>query len=128
MPLPWVRLDSTFPTHDKVLDLVGQGVAGRSAAFVYCCSLAHCGGQGTDGLVTFAALPFVHGRKKDAELLVAVGLWEPDPSGWRIRNWGLRQQTSATTQRIRASQARGAAKANCTRWHGKDCGCWQADK
>lgn len=124
MPLPWVRLDSTFPTHDKVLDLVGRGNAGYRAGFVYACSLAHCGAQGTDGLITFAALPFIHGRRSDAELLVHVALWKPHPLGWEIPNWSERQQSSGQRDAIIASRRRGAVKANCIRWHGPDCGCW----
>lgn len=124
MTLPWVRLDSTFPTHDKVLDLVEHGQAGYRAGFVYCCSLAHCGAQGTDGLITFAALPFVHGRKADAALLVEVRLWVPHPNGWLIPNYPVRQQSSAETEVIRRKQSMGAKRANCKRWHGEHCGCW----
>jgi hypothetical protein len=125
MPLPWVRLDATFPTHDKVLDLVGLGMAGRSAGFVYLCSLAHCGSQGTDGLITFASLPFVHGRKKDAELLVEVGLWRPHQQGWVIPNWLERQQSSARSEAVVRGKRKAGAMGNCVRWHGKDCGCWK---
>lgn len=125
MPLPWVRLDSTFPTHDKVLDLVAMGNAGYRAVAVYCCALAHCGAQGTDGLVKFTALPFVHGRKADAALLVEVGLWEPVPNGWQVRNWSERQQSVADTQEIRRKQSIGARKANCARWHKAGCRCWR---
>lgn len=128
MPLPWVRLDSTFPTHDKVLDLVGRGPAGYRAGFVYLCSLAHCGAQGTDGLITFAALPFIHGRKADAEVLVEAKLWRPVPLGWDIPNWSERQQSSARREAVIAGRRRGAVKANCIRWHGKDCGCWDNEE
>jgi hypothetical protein len=125
VPLPWVRLDSTFPTHDKVLDLVAVGVAGRSAAFVYVCSLAYCGAQGTDGLVSFAALPFVHGRKRDAELLVEAALWKPHPLGWEIQNWLERQQSAAKTDAVTRGKRKAGVMGNCIRWHGKECGCWR---
>ncbi len=124
MLLPWVRLDTTFPTNDKILDLVEHGNAGYRAGFIYACGLAHCGAQGTDGLITFAALPFIHGRKGDAALLVEVRLWVPDRAGWRIPNWPTRQQSSADTEEIRRKQSLGAKRANCVRWHGVGCGCW----
>ena len=124
MGLPWVRLDTNLPSHDKVLDLLDRKT-GRATAFVYVCSLAYSGANGTDGHVPFAALKFIHATKADAHTLVEVGLWAPNPCGWTIRNYGDRQQLSATTDAIRAGQRKGALKANCTRWHGEDCGCWE---
>jgi hypothetical protein len=128
MPLPWVRFDSSFPTHDKVLELVAFGAAGRSAAFVYTCSLAYCGAQGTDGIVPFAALPFVHGRKRDADLLVQVKLWRPHPQGWEVPNWLTRQQSAARSEAIVRGKRKAGVMGNCVRWHGPDCGCWRGDE
>lgn len=125
MGLPWVRLDTTIASHDKILDLVGRR-NGHRTAFVYVCSLAYAGGNGTDGHVPFAALPFIHGTRTDALTLVDVGLWAPNPHGWTVRNYGERQQLSAVSDAIRAAQRRGALKANCIRWHGKDCTCWDS--
>lgn len=126
MGLPWVRLDSNIASHDKILALVAaHGQRGRAAGFVYCCSLGYSGGNGTDGFIPFTALPFVHATKKDAELLVSVGLWEPHPSGWTIRNYSDRQQMQSVSTAIRAAQSLGAQKANCVRWHGVDCKCWE---
>ena len=89
--LPWVRFDTGFPTHDKVLDLLSRfGDKGKGAGFVYACSVLYSGGQGTDGLIQFSALPFVHGTKRDAAMLVEVDLWLPDPDGWQLRNWRAR--------------------------------------
>jgi hypothetical protein len=125
MPLPWVRFDSSFATHDKVLRLLAEhGERGRSAAFVYCCGLGHCGLHGTDGLVSFAALPFVHGRKRDAELLVEVGMWRPDPAGWRVSNWTVRQEVAVVSAAKKQAASKAASKAACVRWHGAECGCW----
>lgn len=126
MPLPWVRLDSSFATHDKVLDLIGER-DGHRAGFVYVCSLSYSGLHGTDGLIPFNALPFIHARKADALRLVEVGLWHPDPQGWRIPNWLTRQQSQATSTRVLAARRRGASKGACVRWHGVDCGCWADD-
>lgn len=124
MGLPWVRLDATIASHDKVLDLLSHR-NGRASAFTYVCSLAYAGGNGTDGLIPFAALPFIHATKRDAELLVDVGLWDPHPAGWTIRNYANRQQLKFASDAIRAGQRKGALKANCVRWHGADCRCWE---
>ena len=127
MGLPWVRLDSNIASHDKILALLERR-NGRAAAFSYCCSLAYAGGNGTDGHIPFAALPFLHATKRDAEMLVEVGLWDPDRFGWTIRNFTERNQMSVVSDAIRAGQRRGALKANCTRWHGPDCKCWSQTK
>ena len=125
MPLPWVRLDSSFATHDKVLALLsGHGEKGRSAGFVYCCALGYCGLHGTDGLVTFAALPFVHGRRRDADLLVEVRLWRPAPTGWEVTNWATRQELSMTTAAKKDAASTSGRKAACARWHQRGCTCW----
>lgn len=124
MGLPWVRLDSNIATHDKILALLTRR-NGRGIAFSYCCALAYSGGNGTDGHIPFAALPFIHATKKDVETMVEVGLLDPDPYGWTIRNWADRQQLTAVSESLRAGQRRGALKANCVRWHGPACGCWE---
>jgi len=125
MALPWVRLDSNIASHDKITALLmAEPRHGWRAAFVYVCSLGHCGGHGTDGLVAFSSLPFIHADKRSAELLVQHGLWEPDPLGWRLPNWSRRQETAVTSAKKRLAQSMGALKANCVRWHGAGCGCW----
>lgn len=127
MPLPWVRLDSNIASHDKILALLEEKPAARAyqAAFSYVAALGHCGGHGTDGLITFSALRFVHGTRATAELLVTHGLWVPDPLGWRIPRWAERQQSEAVTTNTKLAQSMGARKANCVRWHGSACGCWE---
>jgi len=123
MGLPWVRVDANIASHDKILALL-EHRNGRATAFSYICSLGYAGGNGTDGHIPFAALPFIHATKKDAEALVNVGLWEPNPRGWTIHNYAERNQTAAVADAIRAGQRQGAIKANCIRWHGPDCKCW----
>lgn len=126
MSLPWVRLDSNIASHEKITRMLHtEPVKGYRAAFVYCCSLGHCGGHGTDGLIDFTSLPFIHARKMDAEMLVRFELWTPDPLGWRLKNWALRQELSVISDMRKEAQAKGARKANCKRWHGPDCGCWE---
>jgi hypothetical protein len=124
--LPWVRLDSNIASHDKILALLAEP-GGVKAAWMYVCTLGHCGGHGTDGLLSFESLPFVHGTKHLAKLLVDHDLITPDPQGWRIPNWGDRQQSVLATETRRAAQSAGARKANCIRWHGPACGCWEDD-
>ena len=111
MPLQWVRLDTAFPMNPKLLAML-QEKDGHRAAFVYVCALSYSGGQGTDGFISSAALPFVHGREKDATMLVRCGFWIPQPGGWLINGWGEFQQSNEETQQRRK---RGQALAEM-RW------------
>lgn len=127
MALPWVRLDANIASHDKILALLDEKppALAYQAAFSYVCSLGYSGGHGTDGLIDFTAVKFIHGNKKTAQLLVSHFLWRPDRLGWRIVNFDKRQQLAATTRSIKNAQRAGALKANCRRWHGDDCQCWE---
>lgn len=125
MALPWVRLDSNIAMHDKILGLIGDP-NGYRAAFSYVCSLGYAGGHETDGLIQFNALNYIHGNKRTAQLLVTHHLWTPDREGWQIVNYEKRQQLSATSRHIRNVRRAAATKGNCVRWHGDECGCWEA--
>jgi hypothetical protein len=126
MALPWVRLDSNIASHDKILALTADKNPRRWQALAsYCCALAWSGGQGTDGFIPSYALQFVHGNAQTARLLVAHRLWEEAVGGWRIRNYETRQELTVITDAKREERHVNAQKANCVRWHGKDCGCWK---
>lgn len=121
MPLPWVRLDANIGTHDKILSLLSQP-SGEKAFVLYICALGYAGAHGTDGHIPKYALKVNHGSEKLARMLVDHRLWEYNgEGGFIIRNWAERQELTGTTE-LRSEIAR---KANCIRWHGRDCGCWQ---
>jgi len=113
MPLPWVRLDSTFPFNPKLLAMLSRK-EGHRAAFVYLCGLSVSGSQGSDGFISVETLPFAHGRSADADLLVEFGFWIPRPGGWLINGWEEFQQSSEETQ-LRRKRAQAAAES---RWNG----------
>lgn len=122
--LPWVRLDTSFPMNPKLLAMLGEK-DGYRAATVYLCGLAYSGLHGTDGFITGAALPFVHGRKTDADRLVRYGFWHSVSGGWQTNDWAEFQQTTGETRERRERSREWSARANCVRWHGKGCGCWR---
>lgn len=125
MALPWVRLDSHIGSHDKILNLLADPSAKRwQAAFSYCCALGWSGDQGTDGRVPSVALAFVHGNTTTARLLVKHRLWKETSTGWEIVNYAERQELTVITAGKREARRVAAEKANCNRWHGKDC--WNA--
>ena len=112
MGLPWVRLDTQFPSNPKVLYLIEDKKF--RAAFVWTASLAYAGEHGTDGFIPAAALPFLHATKRDAAALVEVGLWVISGNGWEINSWAEFQPSNEETQE-RKKKARDAAMK---RWHG----------
>lgn len=108
MPLPWVRLDTAMPGNPKVLHLIDSHPQGRAAAFVWLCSIAYCGEQGTDGFISRSALGRVNGKALHARLLVEHGFWKDEGVGWTIHDYTDFQQSSEETQR-RSERARAAA-------------------
>lgn len=126
--LPWVRLDASIASHDKTLALISDPSPKHWQALAsYVFALGWSGEHGTNGHVPTAALPFVHGTKATAALLVKYGFWEPAENGWRIRNYIERQELAEVTELKRAAQRRSARRTNCRRYHGPRCGCWQND-
>ena len=124
MGLPWVRLDTQFPSNPKVLQLI-EGKKYR-AALAWLSSLAYSGAHGTDGYLPATCLPFIHATKADAADLVDIGFWhEVKGGGWEINGWLEFQQSNGETQDRRLKAERAGRKASCVRWHGKDCGCWK---
>lgn len=122
--LPWIRFDTTLPDNPKILELLGMKDGHRSA-FVFCCALAYSGRHGTDGFIPAAALARINGRKQDSTNLIKVGLFDPDDTGWHIHDYADYQQTAEVTEKVRSAKKVGAAKGNCVRWHGEECGCWR---
>lgn len=115
MPLPWVRLDTTFPLNQKLLAMLRRK-DGYRAAFAYVCGLAVSGGQGTDGFISTESLMYVHARQADADLLAEFGFWIPQPGGWLINGWDEFQQSSEESQ-LRRKRAQAAAES---RWAGHE--------
>jgi hypothetical protein len=123
MGLPWVRLDTTFFDHPKILNLVADNQ--HRAIVLYLSAMAYAGKHGTDGFIPREALTFLHGRKADAYNLIRANLWHTDRKGWLINDWSDYQQTQAETTDLLAKKRVASRKANCVRWHGEECECWK---
>jgi len=127
--LPWVRVDAGIASHDKTLALLADPSPKRWQAMAsYVFSLGWSGEHATDGFIPTTALPFVHGTKVTAGLLMQYGFWEPVVGGWRIHNFATRQELAVVTAAKKEAQRVGALMGNCKRWHGESCGCWQDKK
>lgn len=120
-----MRLDTGIAHHDKTLALLADPSPKRwQAVSSYVFGLGWSGEHGTDGFIPVTALPFIHGTTATANLLVKYGFWTAAAGGWRIRNYATRQELAVITAAKKEAQRVASIKANCTRWHGKDCGCW----
>lgn len=86
MPL-WFQTETRVRTHPKML------AAGRAASWTWVCGNCYAKDQMTDGFIPEAMLaslvPGVSLReiKRDAERLVAVGLWRVAPGGYQIHDY-----------------------------------------
>jgi hypothetical protein len=126
MALPWVRLDSSIASHDKILALLDDRSPNKwQAATSYMFALGWSGEHGTDGRIPTSALPFIHGTPATARLLVKHGLWDELDHGYNIHNFAERQELKIVSESKRAAAATAGRKANCVRWHGADCHCWK---
>ena len=86
------------------------------------------GAHQKDGEIPSGALAINHGNRKLADLLVDFQLWiHAEGGAYRFPTWDRRQEPAMVREVKRTMQKMGARKANCRRWHGPDCGCWQAD-
>ena len=124
MGYPWARLDANISHHDKLVWLKHQR-GGWRAISVYLFSVGWSVGQGTDGHIPEHMAPALDADRQTIGLLTGARLWEPNGNGWHIRNFAQRQELDIVREGKRAMSRAGAAKGNCIRWHGPDCGCWR---
>lgn len=127
MSLPWVRLDSSIYTHDKIALLLAQKDGWRAYG-VYTFSLAFSGGHATDGFIPCHVLPILRGTEKHARMLVEHCLWENADGGWRIHNWDTRQELALISEMKRQNKRLAGRKSQCVQRHGTECGCWRDEK
>lgn len=127
MSLPWVRLDSSIYTHDKITLLLSRPDGYRAYA-VYTFSLAFAGGHATDGFIPKHTLPIIRGTDKHARMLVDHSLWDYTEGGWKIHNWEQRQELALISEMKRQNKRLAGRKSQCVQRHGPECGCWKEEK
>jgi len=109
--LSWVRVDSALASNHKVLALLAEK-GGDHALCVYIFALGHVARQGLDGFIPEIALGLIHGKKRDADLLIQVSMWRTVQGGFEINDYAEYQPSGADTK-ARSDKARTAAAA---RW------------
>ena len=124
--LPWLRLDSNFYSHDKILALLDDPSPIKwQATTCYILGLSWSVQVGTDGTIPKSALKLINCTPQVARLLVKYQLWDEGLTGWTIRNFSVRQQLSDETYTVRKAQYLGGIKGACVKNHGPNCGCWK---
>ena len=100
--MTWIRLDDTFFTHPKTLELLDT--AGTGAVAFHLAGICWCSHRLTDGRVPDSALSLIssqsHTPPSVIEALVDAGHWERHPDGraWQITGYLDWQESRATVE------------------------------
>lgn len=114
--MTWFRVDDGFYDHPKVLD------AGVAAIGLWTLAGAYCARHLTDGVITDRQIRAIGGTRKQAEKLVAAGLWTceesragapPSARRYFFNDWREYQPSRAdvTTRRQDDAERKRAARA-----------------
>ncbi|PCN46988.1 hypothetical protein Csp2054_14185 [Curtobacterium sp. 'Ferrero'] len=96
--MPWFKVDDNLAFHPKVL------AAGNAAMGLWVRAGSWAAQQLTDGVIPDSILPSL-GTRKQADALVAAGLWTRADGAWRFHEWNAdgRQPTRARVEADRAA-------------------------
>lgn len=89
--MPWFRIDDNFAFHQKVM------AAGNAAIGLWSRAGSWSMQTLSDGFIPDDTVRKL-GTKREAERLVAVGLWDRLPSGYAFHQWEDRQPTKAQVE------------------------------
>lgn len=99
----WVKIDDGAPEHRKLLE------AGAVAAWLWVCGLAYCNRQkARDGFIPaakVAALYPVCNAKREADRLVAVGLWDVVEGGYVVHDYHEFQPSAEAAEERRQKRS-----------------------
>ena len=113
--MTWLKLDTTLPTHDRIIDLE------PAARWFYVASLCYAAEHLTDGHIRAARLRYVDITCTDPEAqaaaLVVAGLWVTNADGWEIVNYLEHQRSAEEVRRQRAAAKERAARSREVRAH-----------
>lgn len=105
--MPWFRVDDNFAFHRKAVR------ASNAALGLWVRAGAWAMAQLTDGEIP-AEIVRMLGTEKQAEQLVACGLWERTRAGWRFHEWAEWQPSKAKLESERAATRERVARARDT--------------
>ena len=117
MTLQWIRLDTTFPDHPKIMDLVDQNQ--HRVVVAHVSMMCHVGKTESDGYFSEGALRRYAITKKDAYAATDAGLWIPSrANGFEINDWAGHNPVDDAAK-ARSEKARRAADK---RWRNRNGG------
>lgn len=107
--MAWVRLDTGFTRHPKVLELTDKQFRAHVAAM---CWVAE---NGTDGFIPKRALAAIsEGCSRACSALVRAGVWDEADGGFRIHDW-----TDYNITREAAEARNQASRERLARWRAR---------
>src|ERR1043166_6676267 len=106
--MAYIQVEASVRTHKKFLK------AGPAASWLWLCAMGYCQDGLTDGFIPFEAIDYLGVKGVTARklkcTLVAVGLWEDVPGGWRVHDYHRHNKSAAEIQRVRALRGAGGMK------------------
>lgn len=114
--MTWYKVDDGFWAHPKTLLISDSAIALWLKAGTWASQML------TDGLVPSGSLGLFGSGEAVAAELVDVGLWEPDPKGYRFHDWDHYQPSAEVEKAKRAARSEAGRKGAEARWGGKTDG------
>lgn len=102
--MTYFAVDDRFYSHPKIR------VAGGAARSLWVMAGSWSSAHLTDGFVPANMLRSFEARKRDADKLVEVGLWEVVDGGWQFHEWLVYQPSKETVLKKRAANAARVAR------------------
>lgn len=87
--MTWFKIDDGLPDHPKTLKLQSRK-GWQGALALWTLAGAWASKHLTDGVVPMAVVSRLGCSKKDADLLVFAGFWEPTSDGYAFHDWQAR--------------------------------------
>ena len=103
--MTWFKVDDAFAFHPKAI------AAGNSALGLWVRAGAWCSANLTDGALPRHMIGTLGAQKRNADRLVAVGLWRETPEGYQFTDW---DQWQPSKEQVKAE--REATKARQKAW------------
>jgi hypothetical protein len=114
--MPYFAVDDGFADHPKTVRL--QSMKGwQSALALWTLTGSWCAKHLTDGAVPSAIVTRFGGTERDADLLVAAGLWKHASDGYAFHEWGQRNPTRKAVE-----DKREKTRKRVTDWRSKTVG------
>lgn len=101
-----IEVEASVRTHRKFLQV------GPAASWLWLCGVGYCQDGLTDGFIPYEALPYLGVKSPDALKckLVAVGLWDQVPGGWKVHDYEKHNRTAAEIADLKERRGKGGAK------------------